>query len=366
MNTEMYAVIKGTGSYIPTVIVKNEDFLSHVFYGPDGKIIDKSNEETIEKFEGITGIKERRYVTDDLVTSDIGYFSALDALDSSGIDRESLDYIIFAHNFGDVRADNKKSDFVPTLASREKHKLKIENPKTVAYDLPFGCPGWLQGVIQADYYIKARDAKRVMVIGAETLSRISDPHDRDSMIYADGAGATIFEVIKSKEPIGVISHAARTDTKEHAYMLWMDKSYNPSYKGNELFLKMNGHQLYEYALRTVPLVVKESIEKSERVLNREIKLTDIKKIFLHQANEKMDEAILKRLFRLYGLKEIPDYIMPMTISWLGNSSVATLPTLLDFILKGKLNNHDLKSGDIVVFASVGAGMNINSVVYRMP
>jgi len=358
----VYSIIKGTGSYLPERIVKNKDFLSHEFYDPDGKLIDKPNSEIIKKFEEITGIKERRYVIDDLNTSGIAYLAAQDALESSGTDKESLDYIIVAHNFGDVRADNRRSDFVPSLASRVKHRLGIKNPRTIAHDLPFGCPGWIQGVIQANYYIKSGDAKKVLVIGAETLSRISDPHDRDSMIYADGAGATIIEATESKEPLGILSHAARSDTLEHAYLLWMGKSNNPAYAGNELFLKMHGHQLYEYALKKVPLVVKESIEKAGLTLD------NISKALIHQANEKMDEAILQRLFSLYGKKksEIPPDLMPMTISWLGNSSVATLPTMLDLMLKGKLNNHDLKKGDNVVFASVGAGMNINSIVYRMP
>ena len=81
----------------------------------------------------------------------------------------------------------------------------------------------------------------------------------------------------------------------------------------------------------------------------------------------MDEAILDRIFKLYGIDEIPGDIMPMTISWLGNSSVATLPTMLDLLQRGKIENHEkLQSGDIVVFASVGAGMNINSIVYKVP
>ncbi len=362
MNKNIYSIIIGTGSYVPTGRVHNENFLSNKFYDSNGKKLDKANEEIIEKFEKITGITERRYVTDDLVTSDISFLTAEDALESSKIDKESLDYIIVAHNFGDVRADNKRSDFVPSLASRVKQKLGIENPKTIAYDLPFGCPGWLQGMIQADYYLKSGDARRALVIGAETLSRISDPHDRDTMIYADGAGATIVEAITSPDNIGIgiLSHAARSDTLKHAYMLRMGKSYNPDYEGNELFLKMDGHKLYEYALRTVPQVVEESLAKAG------LSLGDVNKVFLHQANAKMDEAILKRLYRLYGVKEVPPYVMPMTISWLGNSSVGTLPTLLDLLLKGKLDNHELKKGDVVVFASVGAGMNINSVVYRMP
>jgi 3-oxoacyl-[acyl-carrier-protein] synthase-3 len=338
MNENIYTIIIGTGSYIPTGRVRNESFLSNEFYDTDGKKLDKTNEEIIGKFEKITGITERRYIADDLVTSDIAFLAAKDALESSKIDKESFDYIIVAHNFGDVRGDNKRSDFVPSLASRVKQKLGIENPKTIAYDLVFGCPGWLQGMIQADYYLKS------------------------SMIYADGAGATIVEAITSpdKMGMGILSHAARSDTLEQTYMLRMGKSYDPDYQDNELFLKMDGHKLYEYALRTVPHVVRESLVKAG------LSLGDINKVLLHQANAKMDEAILKRLYRLYGVKEVAPYVMPMIISWLGNSSVATLPTLLDLLLKGKLDNHELKKGDVVVFASVGAGMNMNSMAYRMP
>ena len=138
-----------------------------------------------------TGIEERRFADDSMLASDMGASAAEDALTMSGFDRENLDYIIVAHNFGDVRADNPRVDMVPSLASKVKHHLGIKNPYCVAYDLPFGCPGWLQGVIQATYYIHSGDAKSALVIGTETLSRICDPHDRDSMIYADGAGGAL-------------------------------------------------------------------------------------------------------------------------------------------------------------------------------
>jgi len=360
MKGNIFSIIIGTGSYMPTRRVHNRDFLRNEFYDSDGKELHKTNEEIINTFERITGITKRRYVTDNLVTSEIAFHAAKNALESSKIDKESLDYIIVAQNFGDVRQNTQNPDFVPSLASRVKHKLEIENPKTIPYDVAFGCPGWLQGMIQGDYYLKSGDAKRILVIGAEVLSRVSDPHDRDSMIYADGAGATIVEAITNREPIGILSHAVRSDTLKHAYMLRMGKSNSPNCEGDELFLKMDGHKLYEYALRKVPKVVKESLSKAG------LSLSDIEKVLLHQANEKMDEAILKRLYKLFGEKEIPPYVMPMIISWIGNSSVATLPMLLDLLLKGKLENYEVKKGDIVVFASVGAGMNINSMVYRMP
>jgi len=359
MSGNFFSVIVGTGSYLPTRRIVNDHFLQSAFYNSAGERLQNPNEEIIKKFQEITGISERRYVSDDLVASDIAHLAGVDALESSGIDRESLDYIIVAHNFADVKANNRRSDFVPSLAARVKNKLAIVNPKTVAYDLPFGCPGWLQGVIQADCYIRSGDCKRVLVIGAETLSRVSDPHDRDSMIYADGAGAVILEARESGRPVGILAHSARSDTLEHARMLWMGPSYGPNYKGNEIYLKMDGHKLYEYALKTVPLVAKECLDKAG------ISIGEVKKVLIHQANEKMDDAILKRLFKLAGASNPPTKVMPMTISWLGNSSVATLPTLLDLLLKGKLDDQQVGSGSILVFASVGAGMNINSVVYRM-
>ena len=362
MSESVYSIIVGTGSYIPTKTVHNRSFLRNEFYDVDGNGFDKINGEIIEDFENITGISERRYVTDDLVASDIAYFAARDALESSGIDGEELDYIILAQDFGDVMAENRRSDFTPSLSSRVKQKLGIENPNTVAYDIVFGCPGWVQGMIQANYYLKSGDAKRVLVIGTETLSRVSDPHDRDSMIYSDGAGATVVETITSSEPVGIISHATRTDTVEQAYLLWMGKSNFHDYKGSEIFLKMDGRAVYEYALTTVPKVIKESIDKAG------LAISDMKKFLIHQANTKMVEAILNRLIRLYGVKvkDVLPFILPMTISWLGNSSVATLPTMLDLMYKGNLENHELKKGDFHVFASVGAGMNANSMVYRIP
>ena len=360
MNGSIHSVIIGTGSYIPSVRIKNEDFLNNEFYDASGYKLEKSNREIIDRFLSITTIEERRYVTDNLVTSDIAYFAAKEAIASANIDQETLDHIIVAHNFGDIKYDNKRTDIVPSLAARVKYKLGIENPNTVAYDVTFGCPGWLQGIIQADYYIKSGDAKKVLVIGAETLSRVCDPHDRDSMIYADGAGATVLEARESKQPLGILAHQTRSDTQVYASMLRMDTSYNSNHKEKDaLFLKMNGRKLYQYALETIPQAIKACLEKSQTPLKK------IKAVLIHQANGKMDDAILKRLYGLYDIADIPKNVMPMTVSWLGNSSVATLPTLLDLILKGKIKASPLTQGDTVIFASVGAGMNINTVIYKL-
>jgi 3-oxoacyl-[acyl-carrier-protein] synthase-3 len=351
-------VITGTGSHIPAVRVPNAHFLNHEFLGPDYKPIPKTNQEIIQQFESITGIRERRYVPDELVTSDMATDAARKAIASSGIDAESLDYIIVAHNFGDVRAGSTRPDLVPALAARVKAKLGIETPRTVAYDLIFGCPGWLQGVIQADAMIRAGDVRRAMIIGAETLSRVSDPHDRDSMIYADGAGATILEARDTES--GILSHAVRSDTIEHSQMLFMGHSFNRETFLEALFLKMEGRKLYKYALNTVAVAIKEALDRAR------VHLRDVKKILIHQANGKMDEAILIALYKLYDMEPDPESVMPMTISWLGNSSVATIPTLLDLIRTRNLDHHEIGPGDVIVFASVGAGMHINAAVYREP
>ncbi|HEV8630608.1 MAG TPA: ketoacyl-ACP synthase III [Thermoanaerobaculia bacterium] len=353
-------IITGTGSYLPSRKVANEEFVNHHFLDPTGQPLPQPGDEVVDKFLRITGIGERRYVTDDLVASDIAALAAEEAFRSSGTDRESLDYLIVAHNFGDIAADNRRSSFVPTLASRAKAKLGIRNPRTIAYDLPFGCPGWLQAVIQADYFLKSGDAQRALVIGAETLSRVSDWHDRDSMIYADGAGAAILEARETDEPIGILAHAARTDASEHAWLLRMETTCCPNGDDDALFLKMDGHKVYEYAVKTVPGVVEECLAKAG------LSVAQVDKILIHQANAKMDEAIIKRLLRAHGIDRSVEELAPMTVGWLGNSSVATLPTLLDLLLKEGVDGHGLGAGDLCVFASVGAGMNVNALAYRVP
>jgi 3-oxoacyl-[acyl-carrier-protein] synthase-3 len=348
--------ITGSGSYIPTEKITNLDFAKHSFLNEDGSIFPYSNEVVAEKFLEITGIQERRYVSDDLVTSDIALIAAQRAIEDAKVDPETLDYIIFAHNFGNVKHAAIQADAVPTLASRVKQKLRIKNPYCVAYDMLFGCPGWIEGVIQAQAYIKAGMAKKCLVIGAETLSRVVDIHDRDSMIYSDGAGATVIEA--TEEEGGIISHASATYATDEADYLYFGNSFNKELDADVRYIKMHGRKIYEFALNNVPNAMKLCLEKSG------YEITDIKKVLIHQANEKMDEAIIHRFFKLYN-QSPPEGVMPMSIHKLGNSSVATVPTLYDLIVNGKIENQELNKGDVIIFASVGAGMNINAIVYKV-
>jgi len=353
----MSVKITGVGSYIPTEIEKNDAFYNHQFLNADGSSINNPNTTIVEKFEEITGIQERRYAKPEHTTSDLSYFAAEKAIENAGIDREEIDYIIMAHNFGDVKHNTVQSDMVPCIAARVKHNLRIKNPKCVAYDLLFGCPGWLEGVIQANAFIKAGIAKKCLVIGSEMLSRVIDKHDRDSMIFSDGAGATIIEANSSEED-GILAHETASFTFDEAYYLNFGKSNNKELTEDTRYIKMNGRKIYEFALTEVPNAMKACLDKSGESIN------SLKKIIIHQANEKMDEAIVKRFYRLYK-KQVPEHVMPMSIHKLGNSSVATIPTLYDLILQNKLVGHEIKKGDVIMFASVGAGMHINALVYKV-
>ncbi len=347
--------ITGTGSYIPDTIEKNENFIQHTFLNTDGSPINSENTVIIEKFKAITGIAERRYAKDHLNSSDLGFFAAEKAIIDANIDREELDYIIVAHNFGDVKHNTIQSDLLPCLASRIKHSLRIKNPKCVAFDILFGCPGWIQGVIQAEAFIKSGMAKKCLVIGNETLSRVVDDYDRDSMIYSDGAGATIIEA--TDEDGGILAHETASFTYDEAYYLFFGNSNNQELCRDTRYIKMDGRKIYEFALTNVPNAMKTCLEKSG------VDIKDVKKILIHQANEKMDEAIVKRFYKLYKA-DMPEGIMPMSIQNLGNSSVATVPTLFDLIKNNELENHSFSKGDVIIFASVGAGMHINAIVYK--
>ncbi len=351
-------VIIGSGSCIPSNEVDNLEFVENPFYFEDGRRIQDDNHVVIEKFKQITGIQSRRYVEDEQSNSKIAYIAGSRAIRHADIDPETIDMIIVAHNFGDVIKGSHQTDIIPSLASRVKHQLGIENPNCIPHDIVFGCPGWVQAVIHAHLFMKAGEAKRCLVIGSEVLSRILDPFDRDTMIFADGAGAVVLESKEEDQQRGILSHATLSHTKEELDYLKLDKSYNRFSDDDNRYVKMQGRKIYEYALTKVPDAMKVCLEKSG------LSHTDLDKILLHQANEKMDEAIVKRFYRKFGVRQVPENILPMTIERLGNSSVATIPTMYDLIVKNELEGHSIQEGDEIMMASVGAGMNINAIVYK--
>lgn len=352
------SVITGSGSYIPGVMISNSHFASMNFYSEKGSLLDTPVVDIVAKFSKITGILERRYAERNILASDMAAEAAALAIADSGIDAETIDQIIVAHNFGDIACEGPvQLDIVPSLASRVKRKLGICNPNCIPHDLIFGCPGWLQGLIHADAYCRSGMAKNALVIGTETLSRVIDPHDRDSMIFSDGAGACVLEYVEEGPAVGILSAKVRSDCEEETEYISLGETHHPGTNGGERYIKMKGRKVYEYALRHVPSAMKACLDASG------FGIQDLKAVFIHQANEKMDEAIVKSFYGLYDIMEVPAFVMPMCIQWLGNNSVATIPTLFDLVRKNNMPDHRLEKGDIILFASVGAGMNINAVCY---
>lgn len=353
-------VITGSGHFLPEKVVKNSDFLNYEFYDDQGELIEKPVSEIIQKFQEITEIEERRYVENELYNSDIATIAAQRAIEKSGIDKDELDYVIVASNYGDIDPVHRQIDIMPSMSTKVKHNLGIKNNHCRPYDMTFGCPGWIEGVILAHHLFTAKVASKILVVGSDTLSRAVDPHDRTAMIFSDGAGAVVLEAVESDKKFGIISYDTLSDSGEEMTYLVNGLSLKEDYKGSAVNIRMRGRKVYEYALRKVPALVKRVIEKGDTDIR------DIKKVLLHQANAKMDHAMIERLFKLYNISEIPKSVAPMTVQKFGNSSVATVPTMFDLIERKQLGEHRFHPGDSIVFGSVGAGMNINAILYRFP
>lgn len=351
-------IIIGSGSYVPERIIDGSFFQDSVFYDDNYEKLEKPNEEIIKKFIEITEIERRRYVDDSLLNSDIGTKAAKIAIEDAGIDKEEIDFIIAATNFGEIDIYGNSS-FMPSMSASIKNKLEITNLKCVNYDMIFGCPGWIEAMILADTLIKSGRAKNILVVGTETLSRATDPFDRNKMIFADGAGAVVVTATDD-ETVGILSHNTLCFNNEELHYLENSHSLNPEADQTKKHIRMRGRKIYEFALKYVPDAMKNTIDEAG------IDIKDIKKILLHQANAKMDYAMISRLFKLYGITDYDHNVSPMTIQEFGNSSVATVPTMFDLIKRGKMQGHTFEENSHILFASVGAGMNINAIVYKFP
>ena len=349
-------IIKGTGSVLPGIVVPNSDFNDHVFYDKNGVRNERQGAEVTAKLEAITGIRERRYVPPDQDSRPLMTEAATLAVANSGLELDALDGIIVAHNAGNMLIGEKFFHTVPNMAAYLKNALGITNHDCFAYDILFACPGWLQSVIQAHQIIQNDDAENILVVGIEIASHLLDPHDLDSMILADGCGAAVLS--KSIEKKGVLSYSTFSHAEKDIGSIYLGKSNNPDLAGSCWF-KMNGKEVYRYATNWVPKVVKKALDKAN------LGIKDIDMFLFHQANEKLIHAMANNLADLYEVESSSlAGKLPMTIQFLGNTSVATIPTMLDLILRGKLEDYEISEGNTVVMASVGAGMHCNAIVYR--
>lgn len=355
------SIIIGSGHYEPENTLTNEYFLDFEFYDDNGEKIEKSNEETIQKFEEITEIRNRKVAPNHISNVDMATHAAKEAIADANINPEELDYLIVAHNYGNIDRATRQVDIMPSISNKVKNKLGIKNNACKPYDMLFGCPGWIEAVILSDQLIKAGIAKNILVIGADMVSRAVDVHDRSAMIFSDGGAAVVLQGQESTNQEGIIHHETINDALDEMEYLKNRRSLNPEKQENPPTISMKGRKVYEYALKKVPALVKRAID------NAGIDFMEVKKVLLHQANAKMDHAMVARLFKLYGVTDYDAHaVAPMTVQDWGNSSVATVPTMFDLIRKEKLGEHQFHPEDVIVMAAVGAGMNINAIIYKFP
>ncbi len=355
----MATTISGTGATLPALVIKNDYFLNHQFYDIKGVKNPKPTAEIIEKLEAITGITERRYIPFDQDSIPLIVETALKVLKDANLTANDLSGIIVAHNAGNMTVGGKTFHPVPNLAACLKNGIDCTNHNCFAYDILFGCPGWVQALIQAHQAIICGEAEHILVVGLEVASRLLDPNDLDSMIFADGCGGGILSKTYEENSGGVISYATFSHSQEDLRIIYLDKSHNPENTTTNCYVHMNGKEVYKYATQWVPKVIEKALSKANLTIH------DIDLFLFHQANAKMLEAISRNLGRLYEVEnDFFDNKIPRTIEFLGNTSVATIPTMLDLILKGQLGDFSIKKGQKVVFASVGAGMHCNALVYQ--
>jgi 3-oxoacyl-[acyl-carrier-protein] synthase III len=354
----MGIIIKGMGSFLPVRIIPNEYFLQHHFYEGTGKKSEKPIAEIVAKLEAITGIRERRYIPENETSVPLMTAASANAIANAQLQVNDLQGIIVAHNAGNMLTDGKGIQSVPNMAALLKNALKVENHDCFAYDILFGCPGWVQGVIQAKQILAdSEDTNHILVVGIEVASRMLDPHDLDSMIFADGCGACI--VSRNDEPqTGILSYATYSHAQEDIACIYQGSSYNDDFEQQNL-VKMNGREVYKYATTWVPRVIKKALDKIGKNID------DVDMFLFHQANGKMLSAIAHNIATLYERKDYNfEGKIPTTIEFLGNTSVATIPTMMDLIRQHKLGDFEFKKGQLVVMASVGAGMHCNALVYQ--
>lgn len=349
--------ISGSGSVLPKNIIKNDYFLQYDFYTNTGEKNPKDPHAIIQKLEEISGIKERRFIGEDEESIELLEEAARKAVADAGLQPNDLDGIIIAHNTANVRA-NLGDCFhpVPNVAALLKNVLEISNKHCPSYDILFGCPGWVEGFIQAHRMIQLGEAKHVLVAGVEVASRFLDPHDVNSMLMADGCGAAVISADTNTQ--GVLSHATFSHAQEDLDSIILSSSFNKAQEGN-LFFKMQGQKVYKYATSQLPLVIKKALDKIDMTPE------EVDYFFFHQANAKMLRAIAANLMREYKIDSNDyEHKIPSSISFLGNTSVATIPTLFDLVKKNEIDGFPLEKGQTYVFASVGAGMHCNAIVYR--
>ena len=317
----MPARIIGTGSALPALLVSNREL---------EKIVDTTD----EWIRSRTGI-ESRHIAVEETTASMAIEAAKKALQDAKVFPEEIDLIIV----GTISPDH----YFPSTACEIQSALGAVN--ATAFDISAACAGFLFGLGIVDAYMKAGTVRTALVVGAETLSKMMDWNDRSTcVLFGDGAGAA---VVRSDES-GIMSMVQGSDGARGNTLTCEGRRVNNPYKKNDTSLdytKMNGQEVYKFAVKTVPKSIEEALLKAD------VKADDVKYFLLHQANLRIIEAVAKRLGQ--SIEKFPTNLQEC-----GNISAGSVPVLLDHVNREGM----LQKGDTIVLAGFGAGLTWGATV----
>ena len=315
----IYSKIKGCGSYLPKNVLTNAD-------------LESTLDTTDEWITTRTGIKKRHIVAEDEFTSDLAYEAAKIAISDANIQSSEIDLILVATTTPDK--------IFPSTACILQKKLGID--ECAAFDIQAVCSGFIYALSVADKFIKTGSAKNVLVVGADTMSTITDYSDRsNAILWGDGSGAVILS--KSNEE-GILSTHIHAKG-EHEELLHVPRKGQQSLKDT---IDMKGNQVFKMAVNTLDMIVDETLNANN--LSKE----DIDWVVPHQANIRILEATAKKL------NMSMDKLI-VTIDEQGNTSAASIPLALDFGIKQK----KIKPGHLILMEAFGGGFTWGSALIRI-
>jgi 3-oxoacyl-[acyl-carrier-protein] synthase-3 len=319
------SVVRGTGAALPRRIMKNADF--------EG-MVETSDEWIAQR----TGIRQRHIAADDETTASLGEAAARAALDSAGLTPADIDLIVLA--------TSTPNNTFPATAVEIQNRLGMHHG--FAFDMQAVCSGFVYAVTTADLYIRGGLAKRVLVIGAETFSRILDWSDRSTcVLFGDGAGALVLEVDEGTGGIadrGVLAMSLRSDGV-HKDKLFVDGG--PSTTGTVGHLRMEGREVFKHAVGMITDVIEATFSQAG------ITAADLDWFVPHQANKRIIDASAKKL-------GIAEQKVVVTVDLHGNTSAASVPLALSVaVADGRI-----KKGDLVLLEAMGGGFTWGAVLVR--
>ena len=317
-----YSKIIGTGSYLPAKVLSNHDL---------EKIVDTSHDWIVSR----SGIHERHIAADNELTSDLALHASRNAIEAAGIAADEIDLVIVATTSPD--------QLFPSTACILQDKLGIKN-RGPAFDIQAVCGGFVYALNTADMYIKGGQAKTVLVVGAEVLSRMLDWNDRTTcVLFGDGAGAV---VLRASEQPGVVTSKLHADGR-HRDMLKAEGNVRNGKVDGDPFIKMDGKSVFKFAVKVLSEVVEEILEEQS------LSGSDIDWLVPHQANIRIIEATSRKLG--LGMDKVV-----VTVENHGNTSAASIPLALDTAVR----DGRIQAGQNILIEAVGGGFTWGAVLIK--